>query len=139
MIDALISGKIYGTPSEHTSKAGKPYARAKVRVATGAEESIFVSCIAFDADPVNALLALGEGDSVAMSGTLKPGVWTDRQGIAKPSLDMTVHQVLTAYHVQRKRRAVARDDSPDTGSAPRPGPARHSDVDDFDGNSDMPF
>jgi single-stranded DNA-binding protein len=138
MIDALIGGKIYGKPSEHVSKAGKPYARAKVRVATGAEESIFVSCIAFDAEPVNALLALGDGDSVAMSGTLKPGVWTDRQGIAKPSLDLTVHQVLTSYHVQRKRQAVAKA-VPDSGRSSKSGSSSHSDMDEFDGSSDMPF
>lgn len=131
MIDALIGGKIYGTPSEHVSKAGKPYARAKVRVPTGGEESIFVSCIAFDADPVGALLALGEGDSVAMSGSLKPGVWTDRQGNARPALDMTVHQVLTPYHVQRRRRAVAKDDQdggrPSSSGASRPAPPEFDD------------
>ncbi len=112
MIDALIAGKIHGQPAQRTSKAGRPFAVCKVRVATGAEDSIFVSVIAFDSDPVNAILALNQGDSVALSGSIKPGVWTDRDGNTKPSLDMTAHQVLTAYHVTRKRRAVAKDDAP---------------------------
>lgn len=112
MIDALIAGKIYGQPAQRTSKAGKPFAVFKVRVATGAEDSIFVSCIAFDAEPVNAMLALGDKDSVALSGALTPKVWTDNQGNTKPALDMTVHAVLTAYHVTRKRRAVAKDEAP---------------------------
>lgn len=110
MIDALIAGKIHGQPTQRTSKAGKPFALCKVRVTTGSEDSIFVSVIAFDSDPVNAIMALNQGDSVALSGTIKPGVWTDGQGNAKPTLDMTAHQVLTAYHVNRKRRAVAKDD-----------------------------
>lgn len=125
MIDALIAGKIHGTPAQRTSKTGKPFAVCKVRVATGAEDSIFVSCIAFDADPVNALLALGDRDSVALSGTLTPKVWTDNQGNSKPALDMTVHAVITPYHVQRKRRAVAKDDTP----VPQNGPARRSQPD----------
>ncbi|MDD2883076.1 MAG: single-stranded DNA-binding protein [Rhodoferax sp.] len=113
MIDGLIAGKIHGQPTQRTSKAGKPFALCKVRVVTGAEDSIFVSVIAFDSDPVNAILAMNQGDSVALSGNIKPGVWTDNQGNAKPTLDMTAHQVLTAYHVTRKRRAVAKEDGPD--------------------------
>lgn len=77
MIDALISGKVYGQPTERTSKAGKPLAVAKVRAAGGDGESLFVNVIAFDAAPCTALLALEDGDSVALAGTLTPKVWTD--------------------------------------------------------------
>lgn len=35
MIDALIAGRVYGTPAERTSKTGKPFAVAKVRAAAG--------------------------------------------------------------------------------------------------------
>jgi single-stranded DNA-binding protein len=119
MIDALIAGKIHGQPAQRTSKAGRTFAVCKVRAATSAEDSIFVSVIAFDADPVNAIMALNQGDSVALSGTIKPGVWTDRDGNTKPTLDMTAHQVLTAYHVSRKRKAVAKDDNLD-GRAAKP-------------------
>jgi len=65
--------------------------------------------ICFDGDTCNALLALGDGDSVAMAGTLTPKVWTDKAGIAKPALDLVCQQLLTAYHVNRKRRAVGAD------------------------------
>lgn len=108
MIDALISGKIYGTPGQRTGASGKPFVTAKVRVATGGEgESIFVSVICFDAGTCAALLALADGDSVALAGQLTPKVWTDKQGVAKPALDLVAQQVLTAYHVTRKRKAVA--------------------------------
>jgi hypothetical protein len=50
MIDALISGKLYGTPEKRTSKAGKLFVIAKVRAAAG------------------------NGDSVALSGSLTPRV-----------------------------------------------------------------
>ena len=103
MIDALISGKLYGQPTERTSKSGKPFALAKVRAAGGDGESLFVNVIAFDTAPCTALLALGDGDSVALSGSLTPKVWTDKEGNARPGLDLVAHQVLTAYHVTRKR------------------------------------
>lgn len=118
MIDALIAGRIHGQPAERTSKTGKPFAVCKVRVPTGAEDSVFVSCIAFDADPVKALLALGDKDSVALAGTIIPKVWSDSNGNAKPALDMTVHAVISPYHVTRKRRAM-QDRGNDLPSQPK--------------------
>jgi len=114
MIDALISGKIYGQPVQRTGTAsGKPFTTAKVRTATGDGESLFVNVICFDSTTCHALLALADGDSVAMAGTLTPKVWQDKTGIAKPSLDLVCQHLLTPYHVQRKRKAVAA--SPDDG------------------------
>ena len=106
MIDALIAGRLHGQPTARTGKSGKPFAVAKVRAAAGDGESLFVSVIAFDDAPCNALLALSDGDSVALSGTLTPKVWTDREGNTRPSIDLVAHQVLTSYHVTRKRAAV---------------------------------
>ena len=110
MIDALVSGKLYGQPVQRTGNAsGKPFTTAKLRVATGDGEGVFVNVIAFDGDTCNALLALADGDSVAMAGQLTPKVWTDKAGIAKPALDLVCQHLLTAYHIQRKRRAMAGD------------------------------
>lgn len=111
MIDALIAGKLYGQPAERTSKTGRPFAVAKVRAAAGDGESLFVNVIAFDPGACAALLALGDGDSVALAGSITPKVWTDKEGNSRPSLDMVAAQVLTAYHVQRKRRTVQPQDS----------------------------
>ena len=108
MIDALIAGKLYGQPKQMTGKQGKPFAIAKVRAAAGDGESLFVNAIAFDPDTVAALLALDDGDSVALSGALTPKTWTDRGGNAKPALDLVAHAVTTAYHVTRKRKAMER-------------------------------
>ena len=67
---------------------------------------MFISVIAFDAAPCTALLALGDGDSVAMSGSLTLKTWTDKEGNTRPGLDLVAHQVLTQYHVGRKRSAM---------------------------------
>jgi len=77
--------------------SGKPFTTAKVRVATGDGESLFVNVICFDSTTCHALLALAEGDSVAMSGQLTPKVWIDKAGAP----------------VTRKRKAVAAN--PDDG------------------------
>jgi hypothetical protein len=107
MIDALLAGKLYGKPAQRTAKNGSPFAVCKVRVTTTAGECIFVSVIAFKAAAVTALMALTDGDSVALAGELTPKVWTDKAGIAKPALDLVAHAVLSEYHVQRKRKALA--------------------------------
>ena len=66
-----------------------------------------MNVIAFDGGACTALLALGDGDAVSLAGSITPKVWTDKTGISRPALDIVAHQVLTAYHVQRKRKAVA--------------------------------
>lgn len=119
MIDALISGKLYGQPTERTSKTGKPFALAKVRAAGGDGESLFVNVIAFDTAPCTALLALGDGDSVALSGSLTPKVWTDKEGNARPGLDLVAHQVLTAYAVTRKRNTTRQNATAPAHGRPR--------------------
>jgi single-stranded DNA-binding protein len=126
MIDALIAGKLFGQPKQMTSKAGKPFATAKVRAAAGEGEALFVNVIAFDASTVAALLALGDGDSVALAGSLTPKVWTDRDGNHRPAVDLVAHQVLTAYHVTRKRKAVR-----PPGQTHRPPPEFDDDLSDI--------
>ncbi len=110
MIDALIAGRLYAAANERTSANGNPFVTAKVTATAGSGESLFLNVIAFSQSARTALLALDAGDSVALSGTLTPKVWTDRHGEAKPSLDMTVHAVLTVYHVTRKRKTIRPDE-----------------------------
>ncbi|WP_081067558.1 single-stranded DNA-binding protein [Burkholderia stagnalis] len=106
MIDGLIAGKLYGKPVERMGASGRPFVTAKVRAAVNDGEALFVNVIAFSDDAKAALLALDDGDSAALAGTLTPKVWTDRNGDAKPALDMVAHAVLTAYHLKRTRAAM---------------------------------
>lgn len=107
MIDGLIAGKLYGAPTERQGSGGHAFVTAKVRAAGGDGEALFVNVIAFADAARAALLALDDGDSVSLAGTLTPKVWTDKHGQARPALDMVAHAVLTAYHVKRKRRAMS--------------------------------
>lgn len=104
-IEALILGKLHQKAEQRTSKSGKPFVTAKARAASGEGESLFVNVIAFSESACAALLALEAGDSLAMGGTLKPGAWVDREGNARPSVDLVVAKVLTVYGLKRKREA----------------------------------
>ncbi|MGB3423820.1 MAG: single-stranded DNA-binding protein [Castellaniella sp.] len=106
MIDALIAGKIYGTPKSGIGKSGADYVNAMVRVATAGGDSLMCSVIAFDEAARNGLMALGNGDGVSLSGTLTPKVYRDKNGEYRPSADMLASAVLSPYQVKRKRQAA---------------------------------
>jgi len=106
VIDALIAGRLHGAPEQRTDKNGHPYAVAKVRAIAGNGAPVWISVIAFDDVPAAALWAMGDGDSVALSGELTPMAWVDKTGTARPSLDLIAHQVLSEYHVNRRRKAL---------------------------------
>lgn len=106
MIDGLIAGRIYGQPKQGSGKNGSTYVTAKVRATGGDGESVFVNVISFSDAACLALMTLNDGDSVSLSGALTAKIWTDRDGVTHPSLDMQAHTVLTAYHVQTKRKAL---------------------------------
>jgi single-stranded DNA-binding protein len=113
MIEGLVSGKVYGRPEQRVgNNSGKPFVTAKVRAATAGGETLFVNVLAFDATAQAALLALSDGDAVSLAGTLTPKVWMDREGQARPALDMIISQVLTVYQVKRKRDAVGGAEQP---------------------------
>lgn len=108
MIDALISGKLYGQPAERTGNGGHRFVTARVRAAAGDGdgEAVIVNVITFTHSVGDALLALQDGDSVSLSGALTPKVWTDKNGQVRPALDLVAHGLLTPYHVKRKREAM---------------------------------
>ncbi|RLK36111.1 single-stranded DNA-binding protein [Cupriavidus plantarum] len=106
MIDGLVAGKLHGKPIERAGQGGKYFVTARVRAALGTGDALFINVITFSDSTKAALLALDDGDAVALSGALTPKVWTDNQGVSRPAVDMVANSVLTAYHMRRKRKAV---------------------------------
>ena len=96
MIDALIAGRLFGIAEERSGQAGSAYVTCKLRAATDDGDLIICNVIAFNDKVRNALLALGDGDSLALSGALTPKVWTDKQGKARPALDLVAHAIVSA-------------------------------------------
>jgi single-stranded DNA-binding protein len=112
MIEALITGKLHQRAEERTSKGGRPFVKAQMRTTAGEAEGLFVNVVAFSESACAALLALDAGDSLALAGTLKPGAWIDRDGNARPGLDLVAAQVLTLYGLKRRRAAAAGEPEP---------------------------
>ncbi|WP_349282506.1 single-stranded DNA-binding protein (plasmid) [Polaromonas hydrogenivorans] len=100
---------------------------AKVRAHAG-DTDVFVNVIAFSQAACEALLALGDGDAVALAGSLTPqGLDRPRRALPAPALDLVASQVLTAYHVSRKRKALERRPP---GPSDSQQASRHDELDD---------
>lgn len=107
MIEGLIAGTLVGLAETRQGKNDTSFALAKVKATAGDGESLMVNVIAFATEASAALMALDDGDAVALAGSLTPKVWTDKQGNTRPALDMVATQVLTVYHATQKRVAIA--------------------------------
>lgn len=105
MIDALVSGKLYGTPKTGQGKSGT-YTTAKVKVATAGGDTLLCGVIAFGEAVQAGLQALDDGDSVTLAGALSPKVYQAKSGEYRPGLDLVAHGIMTAYHVRHKRQAI---------------------------------
>lgn len=91
MIDGLIAGRIYGQAKTGVGKNGSAYVTAKVRAVGVDGTPVLVNVITFSDSVGQALMALADGESVALSGALTTKLWTDRDGLARPGLDMQAH------------------------------------------------
>lgn len=113
-ITALITGRLIANPERRTGNSGKAFTTARISAGTD-DESVLCSVIAFGS-AAEQLAALAKGDTLALTGRAKPKAWADRDGAQKVGLDVVADQVLTAYHVRRKRQAMAGEES--AGEAP---------------------
>ena len=102
MIDGLVAGRLMGDASRRVDKAGRTYIVARVLARNKADEEFIVNVIAFDDAPCAALLALADGDAISLAGALTPKVWTDKQGIHRPSLDMIATRVISVHDASRQ-------------------------------------
>ena len=109
MIEGLITGTLVGLAEQRQGKNDTTFVLAKVKAQPGEGEPLIVNVIAFAPEACAALLALDEGDTLALTGALTPKVWTDKQGNTRPALDLVASQVLTVYQVERKRAAMNGD------------------------------
>lgn len=107
--DVLITGKLRGTVKMGSASNGSPFARWQVSASDKSGTSILASCIAFRESVIAAAQALEEGDSLSVSGEAAIKTWQGNDGQTRTGLDVQAHQVLTAYHVSRKRKAMQDD------------------------------
>jgi single-stranded DNA-binding protein len=138
MIDALISGKLFGAPQKRTSKNGNDFVTGKMRTPGPDGVPAFVTFIAFRDHVCAALLELGDGASIAIAGELKVSTYQAKDGSTKPSLDLTAHEILTQFHITRRRRAMAREEG-ESAHAQQPPAKTTAAAGQEDFNDSIPF
>lgn len=112
MIDALVTGKVHSAPVVRQTRQNRDYVTVTLRVPlTGEDESTFAHVVAFSESACQALRALSVGDGVSVAGRLTPGAWTDKEGKARPSVDVVADQVLSVYVIRKKRDAAQGKDA----------------------------
>jgi single-stranded DNA-binding protein len=109
VLTVLASGTLARDPKPRTSAAGKTFATALLRCPAEDAEPMLLSLIAFNEPAVRALLALQQGDALAVAGRAKPSTW-EKNGEQHHGLSVVAEHVLTAYHVDKRRRQVRGDD-----------------------------
>jgi single-stranded DNA-binding protein len=91
MIDALISGRIHGVAEQRQGQGGSVYVTCKLKAMSDNGDTIMCNVITFKDELRNLLMRLNDGDSISLSGSINPIVWTDKQGKVRPALDMVAH------------------------------------------------
>jgi len=103
MIDALISGTLIRDPTSRTGPSGKVNCNFLLSVPVGDDAPVIVSGIAF-ADTAERIGKLKKGDALAVVGSLKPSVWTDKtSGEERHGLNITAQASLSPYDVKKRR------------------------------------
>jgi len=101
MIDGLVAGTLVDDPQERRGKSDSIYVLLKLRALNAEGEPIVVNVIAFDAELGAILMELRDGDAVALTGSLTPKVWSDKQGNARAALDMVASRLLRGPELPR--------------------------------------
>lgn len=109
MIGAIVTGPLVGDPVERTTREGKPFVTATMRVAAG-EDAIFVGLAAFNETAAARLRQMRAGGAASACGVLEPTRWTGKDGTERTGWRLTASEVLTAYAATKKGRGAAGDD-----------------------------
>lgn len=137
MIDVLAAGKLFGAPQKRTSKNGNAFVTAKLRVAMG-DEHAFINLICFRETVGAALLALADGATISVAGEMKASVYKTKDGTHRVSLDVNVHEILTAFHVSRRRQSM-KDGATGSERPARNQPPANATAGQEDFNDEIPF
>jgi single-stranded DNA-binding protein len=104
-ITALVTGKLIADPDRRIGSNGNPFVLVRLAAHDG-DADVLVSVMGFGT-AAGQLGALAKGDTVSVNGRAKVSTWTSKDGTPKAGLSLTADVVLTAYHVKRRRQAMA--------------------------------
>jgi single-stranded DNA-binding protein len=102
---ALVSGSIFRAAEQRTSKAGKAYVIATVKVKSG-EELQWWRVTAFSESVQAELMRLGEGDACSLQGNFKVEIYRPEDGEPKLSLSIVADRVLALSQPKEHKPAA---------------------------------
>jgi len=103
MTYALVAGTLFHVPEQKTSKAGKPYITATLKVKDG-DSSQFWRVTAFSEAVSAELMRLSEGDAVSAQGILKVETY-QKNDETKISLSIIADHILALRQPPREKAA----------------------------------
>lgn len=118
-INALVSGAIFRGVEIKSSKAGRPFASTTIKMRDG-DATIWVKVIAFSDHVIAELGRLGDGDHVAVQGSLKIEPY-EKDGATRIGLSLIADGVL-ALRAERKKKPAESPAAP----PPQPAAERHA-------------
>jgi hypothetical protein len=136
MIAALVCGALFKSAESRTSKTGKQFAVATIRVKDG-DGMQYVRLVVFSESAQAELLRLGDGDALSAQGNLKAELYTKDGGEPKLSLSIVADQIVALKQPPKERKSKPEPHPQDTRArqercaglwAPGAGP-----------NDDLPF
>lgn len=121
---AIVTGVLFKTPEQRTSKTGKPFVTAIIRVRDG-EAPVWWKIVAFAEDVRTELARLDEGDSCCVQGAFKAELYKPESGEARVSLSIVADHVLALRQPKigsagYPRKAQKERDAPSRGSGAAP-------------------
>jgi single-stranded DNA-binding protein len=115
MTAALVTGALFKAPESRTSKSGKPFVTATIKIK--ADDGFqFVRLVAFSETVQAELLRLHEGESLTIQGSMKAELYRPEGGEPKLSLSMVADHVLALRQPPKARTPKSTETSPDTRS-----------------------
>ena len=111
---ALVSGVLFRQPESRTSKNGKPFVTATLKVKAGADFIDWWKILVFSESLGAELMALRDGDALSAQGALKVENY-ERNGETKLSLTVFADAILALKQAPKQRE---KKPAP-TASAPR--------------------
>lgn len=107
---ALVSGKLARAPERKTSKSGKPYGVANVRVGSG-DAVTWWRLMVFDAEEIERLMELSAGEAVCASGSFNAEVYASKKdGSTKIAFTLIADAVLGPRKRKRGKADTRRTD-----------------------------
>jgi single-stranded DNA-binding protein len=113
---AIVTGSLFKAPEQRTSKAGRPYVTATLRI-KDAEASQWWRVTAFSESAQAELMRLDEGDSCCVQGAFKAELYPPEGTPPKVSLSIIADHVLALRQPPRERKAKTSGDAARGGAA----------------------